>query len=128
MPGTGGPGRAGTGRAPGRLWWPLLVLPLLLAGCTDPATTIAEGSYRNAVALGAGRALADQGVHLTKRLRCVTTSPDDWRTVHTVCTGRATDGRSVRVEGLAERADTATPSERYAISVDGTVLVLTNGL
>ncbi|MGY0233539.1 hypothetical protein [Longispora urticae] len=121
--GTGGTGRAGPGRP-----WLLLVLPLLLAGCTDPATTIAEGSYRNAVALGAGRVLADQGVHLTRRLHCVTTSPDDWRTVHTVCTGRATDGRSVRVEGLAERADTATPAERYAISVDGTVLVLTNSL
>ncbi|GIG60779.1 hypothetical protein Lfu02_51510 [Longispora fulva] len=104
------------------------VVLLLLAGCSDPATTIAEGSYRNAVALGAGRVLAAQGVPLSHRLACATSGPDDWSTVRTVCTGRTTDGRPVRVDGLAERADTATPAERYTISVAGTVLVVTNGL
>ncbi|WP_412542102.1 hypothetical protein R8Z50_06075 [Longispora sp. K20-0274] len=106
----------------------LVLMPLLLAGCADPMTTIAEGSYRNAVALGAGRVLAAQGVHVTHRLTCVTSGPDDWSTVRTVCVGRSTDGRAVRVDGLAERADTATPAERYTISVGGTVLVVTNGL
>lgn len=93
-----------------------------LAGCTSPMSRIAEGEYRNAVGVGATRVLADRGVQLAGPLRCTASSADGWRTVRSTCHGTTIDRAAVRVDGLARRADSAHPVERYRISVDGRVV------
>ncbi len=93
-----------------------------LAGCTSPMGRIAEGEYRNAVGVGAARVLADRGVRLAGPLRCTANSADGWHTVRSTCHGSTTGGGAVRVDGLARRADSAHPVERYRISVDDRVV------
>ncbi|WP_018351121.1 hypothetical protein [Longispora albida] len=105
----------------------ILLLPLLAASCADPANTVAEGSYRNAVAVRSGKALADVGVPVRGRLHCTSTSPDNWSTVRTSCEGHTADGRPITVEGVAELASTPAPREQYVISVAGHIVVTLGG-
>ncbi len=93
-----------------------------LAGCTSPMGRIGEGEYRNGVGVGATSVLADRGVRLAGPLRCTVGSADGWRTVTSTCHGSTTGGVPVRVDGVARRADSAHPVERYRISVDDRVV------
>lgn len=106
--------------------WRLVAVVVGLVACVAVGVAVgqpvlvrvSEGSYRNAVAEGAARELADRGIALAGRLRCRLTHRSA-SALAVACDGRTADGRPVVVTGTAEAADTDRPRERYSISVDG---------
>jgi hypothetical protein len=103
------------------------VLALLALASAGSAQRVSIGSYRNAVAVGAQRALLANGIRPRGRLSCVSAPPH--RNVVTVrCDGWSVDGERLTVTGGAEQADTATPREWYTITVDDRVLARTDCL
>lgn len=100
-------------------------LTVATSGC-DALALISDGAYRNAVADGATARLAPLGHHLTERPVCgVREVP---RRMDVRCTGLTTRGLPVVVTGVVHRPDSGRPHERYAIAVDGRVLLRTSCL
>lgn len=109
----------------------LVAVPCVTAACADPSRTISLNAYRNAVATGAADVLAARGVALRERPDCRTPGARNASTgggfgVH--CTASTRDGDRATVRGLVRGLGTTHRTERYEISVAGTVVATTTCL
>jgi hypothetical protein len=92
-------------------------------GCQDPTVTVSDGALRNATANGAAAELKGLGYRLRHRPSCRTPAGNTRRTVRVHCEGQTTDGRRVRVEGVAYDAESRHPRQHFVIQVAGHVVL-----
>ncbi len=97
----------------------LLLLFLLLSGCTNPVRTVSESSLRNATARGAVEEMRGLGYTVRRGMRCRTLSPDTLSVIRVQCLGRTTGGEPVRVDAVASDAESAHPRQEFVITVGG---------
>ncbi|MGI8330230.1 hypothetical protein ACRYCC_09695 [Actinomadura scrupuli] len=92
-------------------------------GCQNPAVTVSDGELRNATANGAAVELKGLGYRLRHRPSCRTPAGNTRRTVRVHCEAVTTDGRPVRVEGVAYDAESRHPRQHFVIRVAGRVVL-----
>ncbi|GAB3662402.1 hypothetical protein GCM10027589_25240 [Actinocorallia lasiicapitis] len=100
----------------------LFAVLLLTAGCAEERAVtekVSEGALEVATGNGSVAELKALGYRVKGGLDCRTASGNTLADVRITCTGSTRDGRPVRVEGTAAKADTDHPEQNFVITVGG---------
>jgi hypothetical protein len=78
----------------------VVVVGLVMTGCTKERQAISEAAVRNIVAIGAAKEFKDRGYPIRDNLTCrAKASSTDQTHVGVICTGMTTTGQAVGVSG-----------------------------